>query len=541
MQRFGTRAGGAMSTYFSGGTIWQGHGKTASSLRIADGKIVEIDGLPDSADEIFQLNGGFLLPGFMDGHAHPLFAGRESQGPQVNGLQSVSEIIDAVRNFAEQNPDSDWIVGGAYEAALVERGDFIAEWLDEAVRDRPVILHAADHHTIWVNSLALQLAGIDALTPDPDGGSIARNEDGSPRGTLREPAAIALITQLIPERTIDSDVQAINWACQKYLESGVTSATDAWIEDGMSEAYLAAEAAGALTIDMSICFLAQPESWQNKKEYFLELRGKVDALGENSHLSARTIKFLADGAFSSGTAAVLQPYLDNPKSSGLLIWEENQMLEAALHFDAENYQLHIHAIGDAAVRQALNVIEGVISRNPIWDRRPVIVHAQLIDEQDLPRFAQLGVIANFQPLWMYLDPMNKELIAPRLGDERNNRQYELATLVRSGVRISFGSDWPVTDYQPLLALAVPTTRKAPGAPMGAGWSEHQSVSVEESLVAYTEGVAYQSFNEQRLGRLELGMSADLVILERNPLTIEPEKVAAIKVLQVYKSGLPVFK
>ena len=530
-------AKGYMATYFHGGTIWCRAGNSASTLRIADGRILEIDTTAHEGDEVVDLNGGFLAPAFLDGHAHPLFAGRESQGPLLNGLQSVELMLAEIARYAEANPDSRWIVGGAYEAAVVERGDFLASWIDGVVSDRPVVLHAVDHHTVWVNSKALEIAGITDLTPDPDGGTIARNPDGTPRGTLREPLAINLITKHAPPRTIKDDVAAIQWASDSYLKAGVTASTDAWIEPGMAEAYIAAEKSGALGIDVNLFFLAQPDTWRERVPYFAQLRNEIEALGQESHLRAKTIKIIGDGALSSGTAALLDPYLDDPTSNGLLIWSDSEMIEAALLFDAAGYQLHIHAIGDAAVRQALNTIEKVIATNPLWDRRPVIAHAQLISPVDLPRFAGLGVIANYQPLWTYLDPMNKELIAPRIGDLRNNSQYQLASMVKSGARLSYGSDWPVTTYLPLAALAVPTHRQDPTG-KSEPWAPSESISIEESLTFYTDGVAYQTFNENRFGRIEVGMAADLVHLSANPLTVNPIDVAEIKVITTYKAGRP---
>lgn len=524
-----------MAIYFSGGTIWCSRGKLSTSLRIETSHISEIDGPSRAGDQLINLDGGFLAPAFLDGHAHPLFAGRESQGPLLNGLQNVAEMVAEVARFAKANPDIEWIIGGAYEAAVVERGDFLAEWIDEVVSNRPVLLHAVDHHTVWVNSRALEIAGITSQTQDPDGGTIARNSDGSPRGTLREPLAIELITRHAPARTIAQDVKAIKWASDRYLEAGVTAATDAWIEPGMAEAYIEADKSSELAIDINLFFLAQPDSWRERVDYFAALRSEVRELGEKSHLRAETIKIIGDGALSSGTAALLEPYLDDPSSKGLLIWRNEEILEAALTFDALGYQLHIHAIGDAAVRQALNTIESVFATNPMRDRRPVIAHAQLISEQDLPRFAALGVIANYQPLWTYLDPMNKELIAPRIGDERNNSQYQLATMVRSGAKISYGSDWPVTTYLPLAALGVPTHRQSPDGGT-APWSPQESISVEESLSFYTEGVAYQTFNDKRFGRIEVGMAADLVQLSANPLEVNPLDIAKIEVIATYKNG-----
>ena len=528
-----------MATFFSGGTIWCGLSSIANSVRVDGEKIVEINGTVHPGDEVVDLQGGFLSPAFMDGHAHPLFAGREAQGPMVNGLQSVAEIVAEVKRFADANPNIPWILGGAYEAAIVGGGDFQASWLDEAVIDRPVVLQAVDHHTIWVNSKAIEIAGISAETKDPDGGTIARNPDGTARGTLREPSAMDLIMKHAPDRTVEDDVAAIAWASDRYLESGVTAATDAWVEPGMAEAYIAADKSGALKIDMYLFLLAQPESWRDRVSYFAKLRKEIEDLGAGSKLACKTIKIISDGALSAGTAALLNPYLDDPSSSGLLIWDDDEVLDAAVLFDSKGYQLHIHAIGDAAVRQALDTIEKMAAVNPRWDRRPVIVHAQLIDSADLPRFASLGVIANYQPLWTYLDPMNKELIAPRLGDARNAQQYQLASMVKSGARLSYGSDWPVTSYIPLAALAVPTHRQSPDYMPPQGWSPQEAISVEESLSFYTEGVAYQGFNEKRFGQIAVGMQADLLHLSANPMEVAPHDVAGIKIRAVYKSGVRV--
>jgi predicted amidohydrolase YtcJ len=188
------------------------------------------------------------------------------------------------------------------------------------------------------------------------------------------------------------------------------------------------------------------------------------------------------------------------------------------------------------VRQALDAIEAVISRNPSWDRRPVITHAQLIDPADLPRFARLGVIANFQPLWTYLDPMNKDLILPRIGETRNNQQYQLRKVIDSGAHISFGSDWPVTDFTPLLALTVPVHRQSPDRQPPEGWSIEQAISIEEAMHFYTAAVAHQLFREADYGTLEVGKVADFIILDRNPLQTDAHDVRNIKVLATYRKG-----
>ena len=476
--------------------------------------------------EVIDLDGGFLLPGFIDGHAHPIFAGREAQGPKVNNLQSVEAIKEEVARFAKENPSESWIIGGAYEAAIISGGDFDAHWLNEVVSDRPVVLHAVDHHTIWVNSKALEIAGITAKTKDPDGGTIARREDGSPKGTLREPIAFDLILKHAPADSVESDLKAIKYACQELISAGVTTATECWVEPPMAEAYIAAAKSGALTIDMHLAFLVTPQNWQEQIAYIQEMRAQISKLPEPKRLKANTIKFLTDGALSSGTAAMLDPYLDNPESTGLKIWDDTNLIEAISAYDLLNFQVHVHAIGDSAINQSLNAIEAMVKTNPKWDRRPVIVHAQLIAPTDLARFKELDVIANFQPLWTYLDPMNKELIEPRIGAARNNRQYQLRTLLDLDTKISFGSDWPVTSHKPLEALQVPVLRKLPNK-NGEAWNISEAITIEESLTAYTAGSAYQLFREKEVGSLDVGMRANLVILDKSPFLDTDLQIVAL--------------
>jgi predicted amidohydrolase YtcJ len=345
-----------------------------------------------------------------------------------------------------------------------------------------------------------------------------------------------LVMDKSPAATIEKDVLAIAWASAQYLQCGVTAATDAWIEPGMAEAYIAADASGALQIDMNLFFLAQPDSWQERADSFSRLRKQIQDLGPTSLLRANTIKIILDGALSSGTAALLDPYLDDPSTRGLLIWSDELLLEAATYFDNQGFQLHLHAIGDAAVRQALDVVEKLNKVNPKPDRRAVIAHAQLVHSADMPRFAQLGVIANYQPLWMYLDPMNSKLIAPRIGNDRNNMQYQLASMIASGAQIAFGSDWPVTSQVPLEALAVPVHRQTADQQPANGWSPEQRITTEQSLAFYTQGVAHQNFNEDRFGTIVVGKQADLIVLETNPLTASAHDVAKIKINDVYKKG-----
>ncbi len=503
-----------MRTLYTNARFWSAGQEIFNDLLVENSTIIAIgENVKEfTCQSTIDLADAFVIPAFIDGHAHPIFAGREAAGPRINGLNSVAQITQAVKSFALANPTTPWIIGGAYEAAIADGGDFDAAWLDEVVSDRPVVLHAVDHHTIWVNSKALELAEITNATPDPTGGTIARRADGSPKGTLREPSAMALVLNRAPANTVESDMAAIKYACAQYRQVGVTAAIDSWCEKDMARAYIAAAHSGDLSIAFTLSFLATPTTWFGDIDEFNDLRQQCLELNNPTQLQANSIKFLLDGALSAGTAYLTAPYLDDPTSSGISIWENDELLNALVTYDALGFQLHLHAIGDAAVNQALNAIEAMQRINPTWDRRPVIVHAQLILDKDLPRFAQLGVIANIQPLWCYMDSMNKELIAPRLGEKRNNQQYRLRSLIAAGAKIAFGSDWPVTSHVPMQAIDVPVTRTNPVAGVTEPWNIEESITKEESLTFYTQNVAYQMFRENERGVLEVGKRADFIVL-----------------------------
>ena len=507
-----------MSTLYTNARFWSSGQEIFHDLLVKDSIIIATGEQTKefTAETTIDLNGAFVIPAFLDGHAHPIFAGREAAGPKINGINSIEEIKAQVKAFAQANPTTPWIIGGAYEAAIIEGGDFDAKWLDEVVSDRPVVLHAVDHHTIWVNSKAIEVAGITSATKDPQGGTIARNSDGSAKGTLREPSAMALVLNHAPANTIESDIAAITYACAEYRKVGVVAAIDSWCEKDMARAYIAAAKTNQLTIAFNLSLLATPTTWSGDIDDFNEIREQCLELDNPSQLQANSIKFLLDGALSAGTAHLTQPYLDDPSSSGIAIWSDDELLNALVAYDALQYQVHLHAIGDAAVKQALDAIEAMQRINPPWDRRPVIVHAQLVRDEDLTRFAQLGVIANIQPLWCYLDPMNKELIAPRIGNERNNQQYRLRSMVKAGAMIAFGSDWPVTSHIPMQAISVPVTRTNAADGVTEPWVIEQALTMDESLTFYTKNAAYQLFRENEFGALEVGKRAAFLVLDSDP-------------------------
>lgn len=529
------------TTLFTNGIVWISDSEpTTDAVLVADG-IVEAVGreaLARCADAaVVDLEGGFLMPAFGDGHAHPLLGGLEFVGPAVRSCTTVDEIVEAVRRFAEDHPDEQWILGASYDGSLAENGLFDARWLDDAVPDRPVVLRAWDYHTVWCNTVALQRAGITADTPDPVLGKIPHRADGSVLGTLREWGAVDLVTAAMPPRDEEVRIAALGTAADYYLARGVTWVQDAWVEPADVDTYLEAARRDALRIRFNLALYADPRHFDSQITHFADAKRRVEELG-SPFLTANTVKFFADGVVENETGALLQPYCSGLHSHhlGMTVWEGRTLAEAAARVDELGLQIHIHAIGDAAVRQALDAVQYTVERNGSRDRRPVIAHVQLVDDADLARFAALGVIPCMQPLWAQEDALMNVLTVPRLGRERADRQYRIRSLADSGAPLSLGSDWPVSSGAPLDGIAIGVSRQtADGEPAG-GWTPEEILAVERALGAYTAGVASQAFADGVWGSIATGASADLVWLDRDPREVAPRDLPNIRVRATYLRG-----
>ncbi|WP_445167860.1 amidohydrolase [Mycolicibacterium sp. Dal123E01] len=545
------------STLFSGGVIWTGTGSDSDALLVTDGVVRALGAQArDLAVEIdcaqVDLDGGFLMPSFGDGHAHPLYGGLEAVGPAVRGCSTVDDVVTAVRVYADEHPDEEWIVGASYDGSLAPGGLFDARWLDAAVPDRPVVLRAWDYHTLWCNSAAIERAGITPETPDPVLGEIPHRPDGSVLGTLREWGATDLVMAVMPPRDEGQRIAALGTAADYYLARGVTWVQDAWVEPSDVATYVAAARQGALRMRFNLALYADPRHFDSQLEQFAASRRAVEDVG-SPLLTAQTVKFFADGVVENETGSLLAPYCSGLHSHsrgqersgsgdnlGMRNWEGDSLAEAARRVDELGLQIHIHAIGDAAVRQALDAIEYVRARNGIRDRRAVIAHVQLVDDTDIGRFAALDVIPNMQPLWAQMDALMTVLTIPRLGAERADRQYQMQTLNRSGAALAFGSDWPVSSGAPLDGIAVATSRRtADGAPEG-GWTPHEIVPTERALSAYSEAVAYQAYAENVWGRITPGASADFVWMQRDPRGIPALELPDLQIRATYLRGEPAY-
>jgi hypothetical protein len=310
---------------------------------------------------------------------------------------------------------------------------------------------------------------------------------------------------------------------------------DAWVEPHEVDTYVAASEAGGLNIGVNLALRADPAGWRDQVDEFGRLRGRVEKLGDLA-LTARTVKLFVDGVIESGTASLLEPYLDCPHSRGLPNWDRTELIAAVEAFSGAGFQVHLHAIGDAAIRDALDAIEGARAVIRGHDLRPVIAHLQVIDPADLARLAELGVVACFQPLWSQPDPSQEMLTLPRIGPARAALQYPIRSVVATGATVSFGSDWPVTALAPLDGLVTAMTRQTPDGLPTDGWYPAERLDLRAALTAYTSGVARQGFRDDA-GSLDIGQVADLVWLDTDLRDPDPAALRAAAVLGTWRAGV----
>lgn len=531
-------------TVFTGGNIIleaerEGRTHTSDAIAFRGDRVAalgaEAIALTEQTDAtVVDLAGGTLVPGIGEGHAHPVLGGLEAAGPNVRAAADLQGIIDAVAEWKREHPEAEWIVGASYDATFAPGGVFDAEWLDAVTGDTPTILRAWDYHTAWVNSAALAAGGITAETPDPPLGRYVRRADGTPIGTLQEAAANTFIADVVPAFALADRVAAIESSTRDYAAQGTTWVQDAWVELSDVDTYLAAARDNRLHTRVNLAFRADPANWRDQAGSFVELRNEIRALGHD-RLSAETVKFFVDGVIESRTAALGAPYADRPDERGLPNWAEQEIAEAAKAFDAAGFQLHIHAIGDDANRIALDTIQAVHAENPPRERAHVIAHVAMLAPADIARFAELGVIANFEPYWAQCDAVMRDLTIPHIGHDREGWQYLIGSVLRSGATVSFGSDWPVTtkDWRPAFATAV--TRHSHLDPEAESWLPDERVSAGAALSAYTLATAQQALAPER-GTLNVGMIADAVWLAADPLTVDPTAVPEIEVLGTWLAG-----
>jgi predicted amidohydrolase YtcJ len=532
-----------MTTIFRNAHVFDGqrHLGPLTSVVVEDDRIIAVGDVDPPRDaRVVDVAGGLLAPGFVDGHVHAVQGGLERIRCDLSEQDTEQEYLARIRSYAAEHPDEDWILGGGWAMPAFPGGTPTAAALDEVVPDRPVFLPNRDHHGAWVNTAALRLAGIDSATPDPADGYLERDSSGAPTGTLQE-GAMRLVAQHLPPTT-SSELRAALLDGQRYLHSlGITAWQDAIVGaySGMSDngpTYAEAARDGSLTGRVVGALW-----WDRGKglEQIEELVRRRDELSSGRFV-ATAVKVMQDGVIENGSAALVEPYLDRcghpTENSGTSFVDPAELRRAIRALDAQGFQVHVHGLGDRGVREALDAFEGTDPAH-----RHHIAHLQLVHPDDIPRFSRLGVSANIQSLWAYLDDQMVDLTLPFLGEDRANRQYPFGDLHRSGARLVAGSDWPVSTPDPLAALHVAVHRMAYGA-AGRGGSEpflpRQALDIETAFAAYTSGSAWINRLDQA-GRVAPGYDADLVVLDTDPFQ-DPTTIGAATVVSTWTGGRPVY-
>jgi hypothetical protein len=489
----------------------------AEVLAIKDGRYVYVgtergaSNWINGAGRVVDLHGSMVLPGLHDSHVHLLAGGRELAECQLGAATNVAQLKAAIQDYAKAHPGSGWIRGGGWALPLFENANPHRRLLDELVPDRPVFLAAADGHSAWVNSKALSLARISPETPDPLAGRIERDADsGEASGTLREDA-MQLVSRLLPSYSPSQNVDGLRKGIELAHRNGITSICEVGCDESILQAYQNLERAGELSLKVVGALSVHPAAGVDQIGKLVELRRRFGS----ARLRPTSAKIFADGVIESGTAALLEPYLGKGGDRGRSNLEPEAFNHLAAGLDREGFQIHVHAIGDRAIRESLNAFQHARDTNGRRDARHQIAHVQLWNPDDIPRFRALGVIANFQPLWAYADPYIIKLTLPVLGPERSRWLYPFRSVHNSGAVVAAGSDWTVSSISPVEAIQIATTRRGLDQGPGPAWIPEETADLPAILAAYTINGAYANFQERETGSIEPGKAADLVILNRN--------------------------
>ena len=504
---------------------------TPTAVAVSGGRIVwvgaeaEADRLAVGAAEVIDLHGAVVVPGLSDGHAHLSGLGKAlSQLALAGG--SPERIAEQVRAAAADCLGDGWLEGRGWDQNEWSVPEFPhRRLLDEAAPGRPVLLRRVDGHAAWVSSAALARAGITRATPDPAGGRILRDAAGEPTGVLVD-NAVDLVGSVVPAPTREERIRRVKLAVAHCLARGLTGVHDAGVDAETVEIYRELAERGELGLRLYVMLAdddATLEAWLPRGPWATH----------DSLLTVRAVKMYADGALGSRGARLLADYADDPGNRGLALTSRERLIEMTRRAARAGFQLCTHAIGDAANREILDVYEQVLGELRPRDPRWRVEHAQVLAPEDLPRFARLGVVASMQPVHCTSD---MDWAAARLGEARARLAYAWRSLLDSGARLCWGTDFPVEAADPLRGLYAARTRRHPdGSPPG-GWHAEQTVDARVALALYTAGPAWAAFAEDRLGEVAPGRWADLTVLSGDPLAVEPAGVLELRTLLTVVGG-----
>lgn len=516
----------------------------AQAIAVSNGRIVFVGTDQDAVKyagpltNTINLRGKMVLPAFIDSHIHPIDGAIEEAGCYLGNFETLDSVKKAIQEYAKEHPNEKWIIGSGWALPIFGKKGPEAKLLDELVPDRPAFMVAQDGHSAWVNSKALEAAGISSFTPDPAGGRIERNEGSKdPSGCLRE-TAIELVAKLTPKPDAEQYREAALRVQKKLNALGIAGVQDACVKEEELKAYASLDDSNLLSMRVSAAMMLNVDKGEAQINTFKEWRDKYDG----DLLRARSVKIFTDGVVESKTAALLEPYTGGDANDlGILEITPPLFKWYAAKLDAAGFQIHVHAIGDRAVRVALDGLETAQRINGKSDKRHHIAHLELIDEKDINRFRELNIAANFQSFWAFRDKYVSDLTEPILGPARSNRLYPIKSIFKTGALVVGGSDWTVTTANPLEAIQVAVTRCGLNEGQDKVFMPEERVTLPEILAAYTINGAYLGHWEKDTGSLEAGKSADLIVLDKNLFDIPLNEIHKTKVLWTIFRGRAVYR
>ena len=502
-----------------------------TTLLIEDGKVVSLDAANPQSDSVIDGKGKTLIPGLIDAHGHLLGLGANLLEVDVRESGSAREAAKAVAAYAFANKEQKWITGRGWNQELwPDRAFPTAAMLDAQISDRPVWLTRVDGHAGWANSQAMALAGITPDTPDPEGGQIIRDAEGNATGVLID-NAMAMVEKRMPKASVAQYNAQLEAAGEHLLSLGVTSMHDAGISRDVYDFYLKRAVEDTLPVRIYAMIAATDPELNTMLE-----NGFIDSADD--FLEIKSVKAYGDGALGSRGAALLKPYSDAPHQHGLMLTQPDDFADLFSHVLGAGFQLNFHAIGDRANHLALNQFEKTFTSLGGQSLRNRIEHAQVINVDDLPRFAELKVLPSMQPTHATSD-MN--MAEDRIGQERMKGAYAWKTLLNSGIPLPLGSDFPVELANPFYGIHAAVTRQDRNNQPVEGWYAHEAMTLKQAFRGFTLDAAYAAHMEQTLGTLEPGKWADFILIDRDLFDIPEQDLWKVQVLQTYLAGEKVYQ
>jgi predicted amidohydrolase YtcJ len=537
---------GAADLIITDVSVWTGvaDAPAASAVAIKGGVIVAV-GTDDSVAGfrgpqtiVRSLPGTFAMPGLYDGHVHPLGAGRQHAGCSLQGLSTVDAILAKVRSCHEASAGDGFVSGRGFNLSLFPGANPHRRLLDGISSTRPIYFRGEDGHSGWANSTALARAGITNDTKTPEHGVIERDPDGVASGTLREDA-MDLVEKLLPEPTLDSDVAALRWALHEINANGITSIMDAGVDERRLEAYAVLARNHELPVDVVGCVVVDPADPVAALALAQSLQQRFDGL---PRLKVTATKIYLDGVLEGDTAALLQPYLNHAdhQHTGNINATQANLDATVTALEGAGFQVHMHVIGDAAARAALDAYAASRANNGDHTLRGTLAHLQLVDSADHGRFKSLDIVANAQSYWAYPDTYILDINLPQVGQARVDRMYPWGSLARAGAHIAGGSDWPVSSLNPLDAIEVMVTRQDPSTNAGPVLNANEALSLDAALRAYTVEGAWLLHHEGRRGVIAVGAAADVAIFDRDLVKGSVGAINDASVVLTIKDGVVVY-